>query len=77
MFWTTVEETHVDLEDLRRVVATSEALRDLLFPTKAINEPAAVGEVLKPIRQTASSKSVWAFHDYCAAITRLYSILED
>lgn len=77
MFWTTVEQSHADLEDLRRVVATNEALRNLLFPTVIASDPAALAEALAKIRQTAPAKPIWAFHDYCAAITRLYSVLED
>ena len=77
MFWTTVEEAHADLKDLRSVVTTNEALRDLLFPTNLAGEDAAVGAVLTPIRDKAPTRPVWALHDYCAAVTRLYSILED
>jgi hypothetical protein len=77
MFWTTVEEAHADLGDLRSVVATNEALRDLLFPTKVVGEDPAVGAALKSLRDTAPARPVWALHDYCAAVTRLYSILEE
>jgi hypothetical protein len=77
MFWTTVDEAHADLGDLRSVVATNEALRDLLFPTNVAGEDPVVGAALRPIRHTAPARPVWALHDYCAAITRLYSILEE
>ena len=60
MFWTTVEEAHTDLGDLRSVVATNEALRDLLFPTSSAGEDAAVGTALKPIRDAAPARPVWA-----------------
>lgn len=77
MFWTTVEEAHADLGDLRSVVATNEALRDLLFPTNVVGEDPGVGAALKPMRDIAPARTVWALHDYCAAVTRLYSILEE
>jgi hypothetical protein len=77
MFWTTVEEAHTDLGDLRSVVATNEALRDLLFPTNPAGEDPAVGAALKLLRDTAPARPVWALHDYCASVTRLYSILEE
>jgi hypothetical protein len=77
MFWTTVEEAHADLRDLRNVVASNEAIRDLLFPTNVAHEDAALGAALRPIRGTVPTRPVWALHDYCAAVTRLYSILED
>ena len=77
MFWTTVEEAHANLGDLRSVVATNEALRDLLFPTNVVDEDPAVGVALNPIRDIAPARTAWAIHDYCAAVTRLYSILEE
>src|ERR1700683_385162 len=77
MFWTTVDEAHADLNNLRRVVASNEVIRDLLFPTNVALEDPLVGAVLKPIRGTAPTRPVWALYDYCAAVTRLYSILED
>lgn len=77
MFWSTVEEAHADLRDLRGVVATNEALRGLVFPANSSNEDARVSAALRPIRDSAPAKSVWALHDRCYAITRLYSILED
>jgi hypothetical protein len=77
MFWTTVEEAHADLGDLHDVVATNETLRDFLFPTNVAGEDPVVGAALSAIRHTAPARPVWAFHDHCAAITRLYSILEE
>lgn len=77
MFWTTVEEAHAGLADLRSVVATNEALRNLLFPPNVAGEDPAVGAALKPIRDSAPAKTAWALHDYCAAVTRLYSVLEE
>jgi len=77
MFWTTVEEAHANLGDLRSVVVTNEALHDLLFPTNVAAEDPAVEVALKSFRDTAPARTVWALHDYCAAVTRLYSILEE
>jgi hypothetical protein len=77
MFWTLVQEVHADLNDLRSIITANEALRDLLFPTNISIESPAVTGVLQPIRDSSPTKPVWAEHDHCAAVTRLYSILED
>ncbi len=77
MFWTTVEEAHADLRDLRGVVATNDALRSFLFPTNLVGEDPAIGAAVNAIRDSAPARPVWAFHDHCAALTRIYSIFEE
>jgi len=77
MFWSTVGRARKDLDDLRRVVATHEELRNLAISSEHSGVLRRIIEENGFPPPAFPTRSVWVLYDHCAAITRLYAIFED
>jgi hypothetical protein len=83
MFSNITDKTRVELDTVRQVLETHEAIRDLVYvidPFAA--EPTTeahlrwTSDPLRQIKDIAPQRNDWLIYDHCAALTRMYAIFE-